>query len=84
MTAKPRLTRKQLAARLRELGYPVSFSTFNKLCAPSRGGGPPVDGWWGRRPLYDEGTGIAWAEAYLRPARAVAVPSDPEAEEVCA
>jgi hypothetical protein len=45
-----RHTRKQLAARLRELGYPLGDSTFDKLCMPSVGLGPPIAGYWGKRP----------------------------------
>jgi hypothetical protein len=66
---KKRCTRKQLGTKLRERGYPISDSKLNKLCAPSVGKGPPVDGWFGPRPLYDEDQGIAWAEALLRSER---------------
>jgi hypothetical protein len=66
---KPRLTRKQLGARLRERGYPISDSTLNKLAAPAIGEGPPVNAWWNRRPLYDEDEGVAWAEARLSSTR---------------
>jgi hypothetical protein len=69
MNAKPRLTRKQLGERLRELGYPIGNSTLAKLCAPAIGEGPPVAAWWGNRPLYEEDAGVAWAEGRLRPAR---------------
>jgi hypothetical protein len=65
----PRLTRKQLGERLRELGYPIGNSTLAKICAPAIGQGPPVAAWWGRRPLYDEDGAVAWAEARLRPVR---------------
>jgi hypothetical protein len=77
---KKRLTRKQLAAFLRdEHGYPLSDSTLNKLCMPTVGEGPPVAGWWGSRPLYDPGEGVAWAEARLKAARrADGAPGGPE------
>jgi hypothetical protein len=65
---KPRLTRRQLAAKLRELGYPIGDGTMAKLCAPAVGQGPPVAAWWGNRTLYDLDAGIAWAESRLRPA----------------
>ena len=64
---KRRYTRHELAAKLRELGYPVSKSKLDKMCAPSVNQGPPVDSWWGPRPLYDLDRGVAWAEALLRP-----------------
>jgi hypothetical protein len=67
---KRRLTRKELAAFLRdEHGYPVGDSTINKLCAPTVNEGPPVVGWWGNRPLYDPDEGVAWAEARLKAVR---------------
>jgi hypothetical protein len=68
MSTKPRHTRRRLAERLRELGYPIGNSTLAKICAPAIGQGPPVAAWWGNRPLYDEDEAIAWAEARLRPA----------------
>lgn len=72
ITNKPRLTRRQLAVRLRELGYPIGNSTMTKICAPAIGQGPPVAAYWGKRPLYDLDKAIAWAEARLRPATEVA------------
>jgi hypothetical protein len=66
MNTKPRRTRKQLAERLRELGFPIGDSTLAKICAPAIGQGPPVAAWWGNRPLYDEDEAVAWAEARLR------------------
>ena len=63
-----RYTRKELGAELRALGFPISDSTLNKVCAPSVNQGPPIAGWWGRRPLYDLDAGIVWAEARPRPA----------------
>lgn len=66
---KTRVRRKALGEALRQRGIPISDSTLNKMCAPSRGDGPPVDGWWGPYPLYDLDAGIAWAEGRLRPER---------------
>jgi hypothetical protein len=71
---KRRLTRKELGAALRERGYPISDSKLNKMCAPAQNLGPPVDGWWGRRPLYDLDPGVAWAEALIRSERSVLQP----------
>jgi hypothetical protein len=65
---KRRLTRPQLAEFLSERGYPISYSTLEKLCIPSAGKGPPDCGKWGKRPLYCPDEAIAWAEARLRPA----------------
>ena len=66
---KQRYTRKELGAALRKLGLPISDSKLNKVCAPSVNLGPPVDVWFGRRPLYDIYQGIAWAESLLRSER---------------
>lgn len=62
---KPLLTRKQLAAHLRQAGYPIGDSTLTKLCLPSNGQGPAPAAYWFRRPLYDPDEGIAWAAARL-------------------
>lgn len=67
MTSRSLLTRKQLAEKLRDTGYPIGDSTLAKLCAPSVGEGPPVAAYWGRRPLYKFDDGVAWAVARLRP-----------------
>ncbi len=61
-----RYTRAELGAELRARGIPISTSKLNKMCAPAINQGPPIDCWWGRRPLYDLGAAIAWAEALLR------------------
>ena len=66
-----RITRRQLGRFLRDHGYPVGDSTLDKLCMPSSGQGPPVAGWWGRRPPYDPADALAWAEARMRPAHCV-------------
>jgi hypothetical protein len=77
---KPRLTRKQLGAKLRELGFPISDSKLDKMCAPSVDQGPPVDCWWGPRALYDLEASIAWAESLLRSERSsLQTPSNQEA-----
>jgi hypothetical protein len=58
------MTRDQLLVYLREeCGYPIGASTFDKLCASAVNEGPPVDRYWGRRPLYNPVAGLAWAEA---------------------
>lgn len=63
-TTKPVLfTREELRQQLKQHGYPVSASYFNKICLPSRDAGPPVAKLWGRRPLYDLNAALAWAEA---------------------
>ena len=75
---KRRYTRAELCAKLREAGYPISMAKLNKLCAPLVNQGPPVDAWWGPRPLYDLDQGIEWAEGLLRSQRsALQAPSVP-------
>jgi hypothetical protein len=66
MSSRKRLTRKELIIYLREQGYPIGDSTFEKLCMPTVNEGPPVDAWWGRRPLYDPDEALAWAERRTR------------------
>jgi hypothetical protein len=66
MATPPMLTRKQLAAYLREQGYPVTENQLAKACAPSRNEGPAPDAYWGRTHLYKPANGLAWAKAKLR------------------
>ena len=61
-----RLTRKQAVPFLNAHGFPVSFSSFNKICMPKYGRSPPVSAWWGKRPLYAPDELLAWAHAQLR------------------
>lgn len=60
------MTREQLREFLRERGYPIGFSTFVKLCSPSKGEGPPIAKMWGKRPLYTETGGLSWAQSRTR------------------
>jgi hypothetical protein len=69
MNRKTRMTRKELAEYLRQEGIPLSDSTLNKLCMSTVNEGPPVEAWWGRRPLYDPGKALVWAEGRMRQAR---------------
>jgi len=72
MNSMRRMTRKEIAAYLRQRGIPIGDSTLDKLCMPRVNEGPPVAAWWGRRPLYDPADALAWAEARIRPARSCA------------
>jgi hypothetical protein len=56
------LTREQLAAALNEAGFPVKAKTL--ATKASRGGGPPFRR-WGRTPLYQWGSSLAWAQQRL-------------------
>jgi hypothetical protein len=56
--------RREASEYLQSRGFPVSFSTLNKLCALGEGPEPAV--WWGSRPLYTDPTLDAWAEARSR------------------
>jgi hypothetical protein len=61
--SSPLLTREQVRLRLNEQGFPLTASYFNKICLPSRNAGPPIAKWWGKRPLYDLGAALDWAES---------------------
>ena len=74
MVAAKYLTREETREYLRSLGFPLAKGTFNQLCSPARGEGPPVASIWpggaGRhegRPLYDPTAALAWAQARLKP-----------------
>ncbi len=60
----PYRTRREATEYLRSRGYPLSLSTFAKLCA--LGKGPRPAGWWGSRPLYLEEDLNSWADARCR------------------
>jgi hypothetical protein len=49
-----------------ETGLCFTPGTMDQLCAPSRGEGPPIEGYLGKRPIYSRNKGIAWARARLR------------------
>jgi hypothetical protein len=68
---KPLLTRKQAVDRLRELGYPLTLSTANKLCCT--GLGPEPAGVFGSRDIYDEDVIVAWAQARAEAGKAARV-----------
>jgi hypothetical protein len=60
------LTRRQLADFLTNAGFPISESTLDKLCMPSRDEGPPAAGVWGNRALYHSDKALAWAKRRFR------------------
>jgi hypothetical protein len=62
----PPLTRERLQEKLAELGYPITMSYLNKICAPLVNEGPQPVKYWNRRPLYDLAQAIEWAEAKSR------------------
>jgi hypothetical protein len=62
-TATTFLLREPLRLELNARGYPITRTTFNKLCLPAIGGGPPVAKWFGKRPLYRLDEALAWAES---------------------
>jgi hypothetical protein len=73
------LTRDKLLEWLVQQGYPFTKSTLDKLCAPSRGEGPPVvavmpscAGRGRGRLLYDPELSIRWAENLVRRQRPAA------------
>jgi hypothetical protein len=56
------LTRDALATALAEAGFPISGATL--ATKATRGGGPPYR-LFGRRPLYEWGPSLAWAQDRL-------------------
>jgi hypothetical protein len=66
--AEKLLMRRQLAEFLTQAGFPLSYSTLEKYCSPAINTGPPIDGYWGRCPMYRPDLALAWAQARLRPA----------------
>jgi hypothetical protein len=77
MTATVYLRRKDCLKLLRDEGYPIAESTWNRIACPGSGMGPPVDKWLkvspkAKRgvPLYTPPTIREWAANTLtRPAR---------------
>ena len=63
----PLMTREQLRVFLIGQGFPIGKSTLDKLCAPTVNLGPPIEGWWGNRPLHNPERGLEWAKKRLRP-----------------
>jgi hypothetical protein len=61
--------RSKLLEYINENGIPLGRSTLDKLCMPSRYEGPPVEAWFGSRPLYDLDRGLEWALGRLTKSR---------------
>jgi hypothetical protein len=71
---KRRGTRRELAEFLTKEGYPISKSTLDKLLMPSAGGkGPPPEGEWGNKHIYDFDKGLRWARKRFKAFAAVVV-----------
>jgi hypothetical protein len=66
----PLLTSKSAVAYLRSLGLPISPSWFEKLCQADNG--PPIECYWGRRPMRKRSRVRAWAEQRMQAARTTA------------
>jgi len=60
------LTRPQLAEFLSERGFPISYSTLTKYCSPAINIGPPVEAYWGPRPMHSPVRALEWAKARPR------------------
>jgi hypothetical protein len=64
---KRRGTRRELCEFLTARGYPITISTLAKLAMPSAGGkGPPPEGEWGNRHIYDFDKALRWAQKRFR------------------
>ena len=59
LDANSLLTRDTVATALTEAGFPISGATL--ATKATRGGGPPFR-LFGRRPLYEWGAALAWAQ----------------------
>ncbi len=60
----PLLTPDASIDDLRSVGLPISPSWFEKLC--QAGKGPPVDCYWGRRPMRKRSNLRKWAEDRMK------------------
>jgi hypothetical protein len=75
------LTREELRrAIIEEKGGRLGKSTFDKLCSPAIGEGPPVAAWSGRFPLYHRGPGLAWYDGRLTSTRRLRNHLDPKSD----
>ena len=77
------MNREELRQFLAGRGFRMSKSRFSKLCSPSIGEGPKAEGYFGKRPLYDPRTALAWALARLAsgsPPKSTSGGSKPKAE----
>jgi hypothetical protein len=67
MLSAPLMTREQARVFLVQQGFPIGKSTFDKLCSPAKGEGPPVAVVWpgqsGSRPLYQATAVLEWARS---------------------
>lgn len=62
LTPTSLLTRDAVATALTDAGFPISGTTL--ATKATRGGGPPFR-LFGRRPLYEWGAALAWAQSWL-------------------
>jgi hypothetical protein len=62
-------TRDVLRDFLLAHGFPITRGTLDQWCAPARHEGPPIKGYWGRRPIYNLQEGLVWAQARVRETR---------------
>jgi hypothetical protein len=63
------MTREQLRLFLATNGFPLGKSTLDKICSPAVNTGPPIEAWFGRRPLHSPEKGLAWARSRLTRSR---------------
>jgi hypothetical protein len=59
-----------LAEFLTDHGFKTSKSFISKICSPAVGNGPPIEGYWGKFPLFLPSRSLTWARARVRPGRA--------------
>ena len=68
----PFLTRRELADFLTSQGFKISKSTLDKMAMPSAASGPPSEGRWGNRDLYQADRALAWARKRFKENRRAA------------
>jgi len=57
---KPIAGHRALAEFLTDHGYRTSHSTIARYCSPKISTGPPVEGYWGRLPLFLPSRALKW------------------------
>jgi hypothetical protein len=71
---KPIAGHRALAQFLTEQGFPLSHSSVAKYCSPAINTGPPIEGYWGRLPLFLPSRSLKWARSRVQPAKYTHIP----------
>jgi hypothetical protein len=71
---KPIAGHRALAEFLTDQGYRTSHSTMARYCSPKISTGPPVEGYWGRLPLFLPSRALKRAQDRVQPAKYTHIP----------